>query len=68
MSNFVKVKFLKNYSASRGPAISGAKGDEKEIRMTDALKECLDSGVCELVKAAKAEKRETATRKKTEKS
>lgn len=65
---FVKVRFLKNYSASRGPSISGAKGDEKEIRMTDALKECLDSGVCELVKAPKAEKREKATSRKPEKS
>jgi hypothetical protein len=60
----VKVKFTKNYIASRGPGISGRKDDEKEYRMTDALQARIDDGTLKLVKGKPAAKREKATGKK----
>ena len=62
-TGMVAVKFNRNYIASRGPGISGAKGDEKNFRMTDALKELIDSEVLTLIRKAPAAKRETADKK-----
>lgn len=56
----VVVKFKKSYIASRGPGISGQKGDEKQYPMSDALQQCCDDGICEVVREVKAAKRETA--------
>ena len=66
MTGMVEVKFLKSYSASRGPSIYGSKGQVKNVRMSDQLQALLDSGVCELCKAAPAAKREKAVKKKGE--
>ena len=60
----VQVKFLKNYSATRGPGITGAKDSVRSFRMTDALIALIDNETVELVRETKAEKRETATDKK----
>jgi len=68
MSGMVKVKFLKSYSASRGPAIYGAKGEEKQIRMGENLQALIESGVCELCKGTAASTRKKATKKSAEKS
>ena len=64
MAGHVTVKFNRNYSASRGPGITGAKGEEKQFRMTDALKELIDAEVCSLAKSAPAATRKKATGKK----
>lgn len=63
MSGFVVVKFNRNYTAPRGPGIAGAKGEEKTLRMTDALKECIDKEICEVVRKVPAEKRKKAATK-----
>ena len=60
----VKVRFKHNYIASRGPGIAGVKNQEREYEMTPALQKCIDEGICELVKAPKAENRKKATGKK----
>ena len=63
-NGFVEVEFKKNYMASRGAPISGSKGQVKSMRMSDQLQACIDDGICAVVKAGKAEKRETAAGKK----
>ena len=62
MTDRVKVKFNKNYIASRGPGIAGVKGSEHEFRMTEALQALIGDGTVELVSGPKA-----ATRKKAKK-
>lgn len=64
MTAMVKVKFNKNYIASRGPGIVGHEGQERSYRMTDELKALIDEGVCDLVKETKAAKRKKAAGKK----
>lgn len=68
MSDHVTVKFTKNYIASRGPGITGAKGSERSFRMTASLQALLDDGTVELVKGTPASKRSKATKKTAEKS
>lgn len=63
MGERVEVKFEKNYSASRGPSISGAKGDVRSFPVTDALTDLINSGICSVVKGG-AVKRSKATGKK----
>ncbi len=63
MATHVKVRFTKNYIASRGPGIAGATGTERTYRMTDALKVLLDDGTVELVKKTPAATRTKATGK-----
>lgn len=65
MAGHVTVKFTKNYIASRGPGIAGAKGTERSYRMTDALQILLDDGTLELVKKTPAATRKKATGKVT---
>jgi hypothetical protein len=59
----VNVRFLKNYSASVGAPIAGAKGAEKQYPMTDDLQSAIDGGCVELVRGVQAE---TATAKRAE--
>jgi len=64
MKGFVFVEFNKNYCASRGAPIMGVKGDVKELRMNEALKDLIDSEVVSVVKKLKADTRKKAAGKK----
>ncbi len=60
----VKVKFNRNYIATRGPGISGTEGCVCSLPMTEALQELIGNGTVELVKETKAGDRKKATGKK----
>lgn len=68
MGERVKVKFLKNYIAPVGQAISGVKDSYKILPLSDQLTALLTDGTVELVGEVPAAKRETATVEAPEKT
>lgn len=68
MGERVKVKFLKNYIAPVGAAISGQKDSFKTFPVSDQLTQLLNDGTVEIVSNTPAAKRETATVEAPEKS
>jgi hypothetical protein len=64
MGQRITVEFKKNYSANRGPAIAGIKGEVKSLPMTDALQTLIDAEIVAIVKKKSADNRQKATGKK----
>ena len=64
MGNRVEVKFKKDYVASRGNAISGAKGEVKTFPQSDDLDLCIKSGIVTKVRDVKPKKAAKKTRGK----
>lgn len=56
----LNVEFQKDFVASRGAGISGAKGEVKKYPWSEDLQRCIEDDVVKVVKQPAAAKREKA--------